>query len=274
MQTIKQKCSPNRLEVDGTCFTKDEIVCISRAFSSIFALRSLSDAEIEQKSTSVLWNELIKALQHIIDLKGSSWLMNPTFMEKVQYLCPALAETICFYALRPAYTGNPQKQWLNELDLNGIMAQYVAYIPTLHYEGTFTADSFLEFLDTEAPNNLFFRSAAFNQSQIWSMIINTAWAEMGGEHWVAVCQTHNGPLEYFDPEGDDIAESLKPTIDWMASKSGIKRNTLRHQYDDYMCGPYSCFFICNRAKNVDFEMFNTQPIDFSIINDFRRLSFQ
>lgn len=273
MESTKHKCSPNRLEADGTCFTKDEIICIFRAFKSMFSLSEWSDADVEKKTKKVLWKDLNNALKEFVDLKGASWLMNPEFIERVQQICPALAEAICFYALRPAFTGNPEKQWLNEMDLNVIMAQYADYIPTLHYEGTFTADSFLDQLTMEAPNTLFFRSAS-NRHRVWSMIINTAWAEVGGEHWVAVCQTYNGPLEYFDPEGDDIATSLDPTIRWMASTSGIRRNTLRHQYDEYMCGPYSCFFICNRAQCVKFDKFNTHPIDYSVISDFRRLSFQ
>jgi len=93
-------------------------------------------------------------------------------------------------------------------------------------------------------------------------------------HWVAlysdpVKKGDSRSFEYFDSYGEMPEEYICNLLTQTSPDKPIKRNTLRHQYDEYMCGVYCLFFVFNRLNGVPLKTFCTTPIDLQMIQRFR-----
>lgn len=271
------RCAPAKKMKCGNCFTQAELVCILSSMQQIFGLTATkyTATQIMSLSHCELWQIIQGATKTLFNNNDGGWLEDDRLTTEIEKLCPNLYETIRFFSVRPKFTGNKQTKWLNNNDINIVMAQYELLIPSLYFGGVYSADIADIHCGNqnkcEAP-----QSEAFKQNKSWGMVLNTGSLSTFGIHWISVYQENaNSPLEFFDSQSDGkITPSLMKTVKWLAGNNKIKISQKYHQDDTYNCGVFSAFFLLSRAIGITFEEFEDNKVTFEDIENFRDIIFE
>lgn len=277
------KCSPGKKLSCGNCFTKKELNCILVSLKRIFGSNENSkyrNHSYRNKNHCEIWSEVKVYLdKYLNDHTNNEWIQDAKLMSEIQQNCPNLYETIRFFSIRPKFGGNITTGWLNNEDIDLVMAQYQNVYKDLVYLGTFSADMY-ELGKQNSTKNIPSPSPfLISKDKCVSMVINTGNMSSGGVHWCSLFRDANSnEIELFDSQTtgvlSDYSKSFKQTLKWLCSKRyTLKQTTLVHQYDEYMCGVFSILFILCRNQGIPFDAFNHHPINFEDIKEFRDIIF-
>lgn len=275
---VYQKCAPSTSLSDGTCFMREELMCIAEAAGKLLGM------ELAHSDIAAMTNEEI--LLHIDDflqanaVQSNKWLEAPKLMRSIERTCPKLADTILKYRLAPAYTNPGEPGWTTDGQLERVMMQFLYALRRekrpLHFEGAYNNKPMEALCSNNyqctSPIQSHFSDPS-NAKTPWSIILNTSYH---GTHWVAVYVEKAGaPIEYFDSFGNAIPISLTPALKWLRRGLDVPiyRLSRRHQYDDYSCGPFSVFYIVYRRRGVPMKYFESNSISKEQINTFRASLF-
>ena len=177
---------------------------------------------------------------------------------------------------KKAPNNNCMNSWLSNIDLNHVMEQFAANVPSFAFLGSVPIDfATARSAGTKAINNFSVaKSLKEGKTQI-GVIFNTQPSTMGGEHWICAfidLQKKNNKareINFFDSYGSVDGTGTPPEIDAFlqrvlaeAKKARIplvlKKNAVRHQFKNSECGVYCLKFIADRLGTKTFEDI-TQP---------------
>lgn len=272
---VYKKCAPSSILKDGTCFRRNELVCLLNSALRLLDVKGPTQNDIDQMSNE----EMITIFDYFMKANietTNSWIENPELMKHISQTCPLLAESILFYRIVPSYHSSNGKGWTNNFQLSRIVRQFVAALRGTKREFAFDGAYHNKPMKVMCRQKAQCLSPMTNHFKLrpnvpWSIILNVT---RKGSHWIALFRASNvAPLEYFDSFGKSIPESLQSAINWLCKDERkplkIIVNRRRHQYDEYSCGPFSAYFIIQRASGFEFEWFQENTISSSEMADFR-----
>jgi hypothetical protein len=118
-------------------------------------------------------------------------------------------------------------------------------------------------------------------------VINTDVSTGRGKHWLSVffnmdLNNKKCTAEFFNSSGNKPGMEIHA---WLLKQKNIceKNNfeceiviasTMRHQFSDTECGPYSCYYITSRLTGVPYSYFKSNRIDDKIVEEFRKYMFR
>lgn len=175
---------------------------------------------------------------------------------------------------RKAPNHNCMNSWLSNIDLNQVMEQFAANVPSFAFLGSVPIDfDTARSSNTKAINNFnVSKSLKEGKTQI-GVIFNTQPSTMGGEHWICAfidLRKKAREINFFDSygnanaEGESEGEGTPPEVEAFlqrvleqAKKAHmplvLKKNTVRHQFKNSECGVYCLKFIADRLGAKTFE---------------------
>ena len=214
------------------------------------------------------WQDVKQLLSQALttcEITDGQWLHNEELYALMQTHCSELARIIRYFVLKPPRHMNPLSDTeMSILDLQMIADQFLQHFNiSVDFDTMASAEHELA-QELEAVR-------LSNPSLPWARIML-----IGDTHWVAlyaapIKQGDTRTFEYFDSYGESPEEYICNLLTKASPKRAMRRNTLRHQYDDYMCGVYCLFFVFNRLHGVPLETFCNVPIDLRMIQEFRGL---
>lgn len=248
---INDTCSPNNLNNDFSCFSKDDLLELTKS------LNNYSDINLPiTDSRAELWSNLYKQLKP----KCSSemcWLKLDFFST----LNPDLQKKLQLFTFKPKI-GGPYK-WLSTLDINNIMQQYQIIYPEMNYLGALPCD-FVNYTKLPEISNTIKFPTVF--------ILNLDSNKGSGSHWVGV-YVNNNCIEYFDSLGKRPNKCIYRTFDKLFPEFDIVYNKIVHQLRNSQCGVYSIYFILQRLLGKSFKDISNNVIRDKSMLKFRRYLF-
>lgn len=245
----------------GPCFTSTELSCLWNALEDMVNGKGLG-----KRKTTPTWHDVKELLARVLDnceIADGQWLHNEELYALMQSHCSELARIIRYFVLKPPRHMNPLSDTeMSILDLQMIADQFLN-----HFCMQVNFDT-LASAEMELKDELTSISSV-NPKLPWIRIML-----IKEVHWVALYSEpsekgENRTFEYFDSYGEMPEEYICNLLTKASPDKSIRRNTLRHQYDEYMCGVYCLFFVFNRLNGVSLKTFCTIPIDLQMIQQFR-----
>lgn len=117
-------------------------------------------------------------------------------------------------------------------------------------------------------------------------VINTDVRSGTGKHWFCLFINPVTPdhveIEYFNSSGNNpMVEILEYITECKRSSEPhgidvalVVASTMRHQYSDSECGPYSLYYLWSRLKGIDHDVFGRRHIKDSEMTRFRSAVFR
>lgn len=250
----------------GPCFTTEELECLRQ---SLLALKHFS-SEKQRKpllSRPATWDDIVMLLQDVLsdcEIRDGVWLHGQPLNDMMNDLCSELAQIIRYFAVKPPRYMNPSSDnEMSILDVQMVLDQYLRHIDMpVDFDTVASMEN-----DLEKELIAYVKS---NQRTAWARILL-----LHDSHWVAIyvppvddVNSGNRRFEYFDSYGDAPEEFVCNMIS-KVTKKRIQANTMRHQYDNYLCGVYCVFYIMNRIRGVKAETFSKHAIQLDTILEFR-----
>ena len=254
----KMACSWGRT---GPCFTTDELNCLWHALADL-----TSKNRVWTRHDPITWEDVVVLLQDALsncEIRDGRWLHSEDLSDKLCDRCPELALIIRYFSVKPPRYMNPlSDDEMSILDVQMVLDQYLQYI-----------DRPVDF-DTVASIE---RDLKSELSAYMKCDPSTPWARillLRQSHWVALYvapadHTFDRRFEYFDSYGSPPDEFVCNQISKVTRRS-IITNTMRHQYDNYLCGVYCVFYIMQRIAGLKAEVFSKHPISLETIKTFRK----
>ena len=274
-----KKCAPGKNYSSGACFTLDDLIALSVAYSKeypdnqINLIKSMDALKPEQYKIYLL-KELEKRLDNICD-DQRCWLKQ----DFIKHIEKSRQYQLVKNTFRP---DGPMgyDEWLSNFDIEAVMGQYEKKYTDFKFLGAVPLD-FDEYPQFKI-KNLDFDSLVKNQITKIGIIFNLDKYHQGGSHWVAGYEDlKQGNIYYFDSYGGrpkkEIANFLSRANKYCI-KSGIKdctveHNKYRHQYGNGACGLYSMAFILRLLKGDSFERIIKHKVSDKEMNDCREIYF-
>ena len=254
------QCSPHLKPNSYTCFSKQNLVDITKSLNSLLDLSLKSSLNKKDLHT-----QLTTTFNQFFNCKTEScWLSQ----KKIIHNLPKKTKNdVLYYTFKPK---SPIGKYflLNTLDINLILIQYELIFPKFKFLGAVPSDTFNFSKDK---NSLFL---SLKSHQYIAIIFNLDTHDEPGSHWVSVfINTHSKTLEYFDSLGDPPIPNIQKFINLFPSYTIIV-NTLEHQTGNTACGLYSILFILFKLKNPkNFEYLRKKLPD-SKVHPFRSKFFR
>jgi hypothetical protein len=274
-----KKCAPSATLNEGTCFLREELMCLTRAAEKLLGMHAspLIDA-LNNEEILLYFDDFMQASA----LQSNAWLENPKLMREIRKTCPKLAESILAYRLTPSYKPTSEPGWTTNVQLDRIMFQFVRAFSDvdmpIEYLGAYNNKP-MEWICGREPESQCASPIVehFEDPEMhdvpFAAILNTSYY---GTHWVAVyVENADSPIEYFDSFGLPVPLSLSPALKWLARgfPNKIVRTNQRHQYDDFSCGPFSVYYIVQRHFGTPMKWFADHKIEKKEIDEFRGAIF-
>lgn len=173
---------------------------------------------------------------------------------------------------RKAPNNDCMNSWLSNIDLNHVMEQFAANVPSFAFLGSVPIDfDTVRSPGTKAINHFSVtKSLKAGKTQI-GVIFNTQPSTMGGEHWICAFidlqkkkKNKAREINFFDSYGTTADMTTPPEIEAFLQRVlaqakqahlplVLKKNTVRHQYKNSECGVYCLKFIADRLDAKTFE---------------------
>jgi len=298
-------CSPAYENQSHSCFTKEALIKIIRAYNQ----NNVSPIQIGGRdSKKDMWDAVQSKLHEKCGNNETCWIEQP-FLKKN----PELSKF--FKPLAPL----GQYQWLSTDDIYGVMRQYDEKHSDFKFMGALPMD-FLKLKDPDSTSlqNLDLDQAMKKYRNV-GIVFNLDPSTKGGSHWVSMMIKPNiREFCYFDSYGDkkkypnkygfayydsngnihrenniSMPTAIQDLIHRLTSKSvenikngkkapggsfakkpfKIKINTIQHQYANSECGIYSMMFLI-KSLNQSFENITRQIVADEEANQFRNLYFR
>jgi hypothetical protein len=243
------KCSPNNLNRDFSCFSLSELVELTQTLNK-YTKKNL----VLSNNKKELWNNLYKQLEPFCD-NEMCWLKQDVFKK----LEPELKKKLDLFTFKPKLSG--LYKWLTTNDINNVMQQYQIIYPQMNYLGALPCD-FPNYTNVNL-NNVY---------DTTTLILNLDSNKGPGTHWVGVYIKDN-VIEYFDSLGKKPNKCIYKTFAKLWPLYTIKYNNLVHQLRNSQCGVYSIYFIIQRLLGKSFDDITTNVIRDKEMKEFRTFLF-
>jgi len=291
-------CAPNiNLESHFTCFTKDELISIIKAFNNYIinknvckdntCIKRLSLITIPQNENQDsdlikkrLWGKIYNRLKPIC--KYEDCWVNLDFINKIDD--PQLRKKLKYFTFKPKFYAN-RDEWLNTTDIDAVMKQYQKKYPDFYFIGAKPCD--------------FYKHTKLNYEKWCSykklgIIFNLDKTGEPGSHWTSLfidCTRQGQPkLYYFDSTGKPPNKEIHDFI-LLIARVQIKKNPAIknererttevevyinnkvHQKGNSECGVYSIYFLIKKLKAPSNEPINNIHILDKDMKFFRKYIF-
>ena len=243
-------CSPNSKH-NYTCYSSHSLIKIRDLWN-----KRHPDLKIKTNNSREIWENLRDYLSNTCNTE-KCWL-NQAFMSN------NLNNELKNFTFAPnapkSWKKNPN-EWLNSLDINKVMKQYVYTFPAF----TFIGPSPIDF-----DNKKLFGQCVWNELCNFDLktyikrgknkigiIFNTDPHYLDGSHWICMfIDIKNNYIFYFDSNADPTPKEITTFVEKVrnqAKELGINlkyyRNSTKHQKSDTECGMYVLFVISQILEN-------------------------
>ncbi len=247
-------CAPSHSKYKYTCFDKNALVNIAKAYNSKNINNDIINIKLAKKR---LYEEINKRFDKICS-DEKCWLVktnNHQFEKKF------------FKPSKPCHWYNNPNAWLSSSDIREVMTQYEDLHKHFQFIGVFPID----FADKDSFGNCIadelcnidIKKFTNSKKKTFGAIFNLDKHNESGSHWVALYfsldkSNPNYGIFYYDSNANDIPKQIHKFMKYIKNNIKdktfkFKKNTIRHQYKNTECGVYSMHFIleCLNNKKVD-----------------------
>lgn len=272
-------CAPNvNISTHYTCFTKDELLSIAKAFNEYIKNKTLcqksicvpkTPINISNKSKKQLWKSIYNKFNKICKYEHC-WI-DQSFINNINDM--GLKAKLRYFTFKPKLSNN-YKSWLSTNDINAVLEQYQEiYNDTFKYLGALPSDFY-----TQIRVNY----NALLKYDILGIVFNLDKHNEPGSHWVAfVIDNKKQTIEYFDSTGLMPNEPIFKFIrKFKNGKNGFIENYKLlindkiHQRKNTECGVYSIYYILQRLDGKNFKMICDNIIRDDEMKAFRQYLFR
>jgi len=258
-------CAPGTAD-SFTCFTKDALINIIRAWNSHYKEDKIDYSSNDSKY--VLWKKMNEKLK--------SKCSNDYCWTKQSFLSSKKTELNKKY-FRPKMPNKwyeKSREWLNTDDIDNVMKQYEKKYDNFYFVGAVPMDfdkklSFGSCVINELCNINIKRLLSRGKTKV-GVVLNLDNHDQDGSHWVSLfCDFDKDNIYYFDSYGYKETKEVRNFVERLQKqgkelnkdiKFNINKN--RHQYKNSECGVYSMNFIERLLKDEPFD-----DISNIIVND-------
>ena len=249
-------CAPGTAD-SFTCFTKDALINIIRAWNSHYKEDKIEYSINDSKY--VLWKKMNETLK--------SKCSNDYCWTKQSFLSSKKTELNNKY-FRPKMPNKwyeKSREWLNTDDIDNVMKQYEKKYDNFYFVGAVPMDfdkklSFGSCVINELCNINIKRLLSRGKTKV-GVVLNLDNHDQDGSHWVSLfCDFDKDNIYYFDSYGYKETKEVRNFVERLQKqgnelnkdiKFNINKN--RHQYKNSECGVYSMNFIERLLKDEPFD---------------------
>jgi hypothetical protein len=274
-----KRCAPNVEFTDGSCININLLIKIIEAFNLESNEKIILQENYQILNPSKYKKYLLKELSiKLNNIPQRKWFEQP-FMKNIDqtYLKELNENTF-------RHDGPDGKfEWLNTLDINGVVGQYENKYTDFKFFGAMPID--FAKLDRYEINNLDYKNFIESGKSKIGIVFNLDEHWQSGSHWVALfADLIKGHIFFFDSYGyppEDRIQKLMRNFGRVCEDFGIKPKNIRVEYNKYRhqrknseCGVYSINFILRMLKGNSFEEVCKSQIHDDKINKCRNIYFK
>lgn len=278
MYSSKRACSPVKIkpnlkgssnkkrrhnEEHVTCFTYDALKKIAQAYNRAHSTKSgygvldtFKDTPIPiHRSKKKLWKAIKEKMDErdVCTEEGEwCWVRQP-FVKNLK------DRDISYLTFKPPIPIG-KYDWLSTDDIDRVMEQYEAVIPTFKFMGTWPIDfqtiarkKFMTDFDV-----MKFKKQGYKHV---GMVLNEDTSKQSGSHWVGLLlDLDRMEAQFYDsyaePPKQEVVNWIKyinSTLPDKTRKFEIVYNNVRHQFANSECGVYTIHFLVLRAIGTPFK---------------------
>ena len=271
----KLSCSPKK-ELEFTCFTKKELLELKDSWNKHH------QEKITSNKPYSIWSFLKKKLSgkcgtEICWLKQDFAQDNPNIRKLFQSFAPAHPKD---------WLKNPY-EWLSNIDIMNVMAQYEEVYPCFDFIGPSPIDYDYKLSVNECVWNDLCRYQLMNSIQKnkkkVGVVFNLDTHEKGGSHWVSIfIHIPQKFIFYFDSAGEKIPSQLEKFVKKIQDQGKDiniefefdQNHPFQHQYSNTECGIYSLYFISNMLEDkLSRKYLKTKRLPDSLMKKYRKIYF-
>jgi len=274
-------CAPGSSEDDVTCYSKDDLIFLIKAYNR--NKEKKHQIIIKNNSKKHLWEELNKKLSKDCN---NEWCWLEKNFVPTPYAKKHLKET--FRPEMPKEWNDNPFEWLTTTDIKDVMKQYERKYPTFLFMGPVPVDCpssitcSLSGLDVEILINRLGKTKL-------GVIYNLDKHNEPGSHWVAsYFDFKKGIILYFDSVGIQppkmIVNFLKKMKiscqEYYKNNFNIKKNIniyinrTRFQFGSSECGIFSMNFIISNLKGENIHNMKNDNINDEKMNELRKIYYR
>jgi hypothetical protein len=294
IQTIKGKyCSPKYTNSNtNSCYDIDSLTDIAKYFNRLNPNEPI-DLKKCGKNFEKLWGEVDSKYKQKGCFSEECWSKNMKNIDydqidqedqyelHVENELPTIHEKH-FLPFSPRSWKYRPTEWLSNLDIRQVMAQYMHKHPDFSFIGPVPID----FSDTyDNDTCIVHQLCSFDIKPLLSdnikklgIIYNLDFHDGPGTHWVcSFSDLENGNTYYYDSYGyypekqiHDFLEKITSQLKCVNAKNCWKYNKRRHQFANSECGVYCLSFIISMLNGVPFENYTKRKLKDKQINQLRK----
>ncbi len=261
-------CAPHNRKNRFSCFTKDSLLKIARAWNQNQKHQPSGKKIKIQKNMSKpkLWQEINSRLNNTCE--GEWCWVKQSFVQ-------SLSDEELDNTFRPSTPRDwyqSKKEWLSTLDIENVMKQYEYRYPEFYFIGPVPIDFDYKLsmgscvVDELCKINL--NSIIRDKIKKIGIVFNLDRHDQSGSHWVAMyIDLKKKKIYYWDSYGEPAPKEvdiLAKRIQEQGKKKKMKFdylvNKIRHQYQNSECGVYCMYFITKLLQGKSFEEVTQQKV--------------
>jgi hypothetical protein len=266
----KSKCAPNNKNNNYSCFSKDGLLKIIKAWNTEYPNNKITFNE--NNSLVVLWKKLDRKLKKTC---STEWCWSE--QRFVKNYVDDKVKKFTFKPKQPKKWEENHREWLTTSDIENVLKQYTKK----HNDFVFVGPVPIDFDKKYGPgycivdelckinlNNLLKR-----KKNRLGVVFNLDAHDQPGSHWVAMfADFYKNEIYYWDSYGStapDEVHTLMNRLQKQGEELGrdikIMVNNVRHQYKNSECGVYCIHFIVKLLEGIPYnEIINTKVDDDSM----------
>lgn len=264
-------CAPDKEGKGVTCFNKDSLLKIARAYNQNHS----NKIKLSNRRKDDLWLDIKSKLSSECNNEWC-WL-DQDFIKKVK-------NKEMEQSFRPKMPSSWKKnkfEWLSTTDISKAMKLYEKKYPRFMFFGPVPVD---------CPNGILCELSNMNLGKLHDdgisqvgIIFNLDRHDQPGSHWVAMyMELDDGEIEYYDSYGTRPPPLIFKFMKDMCSMGNhqfehvfkIEYNKKRHQYGGSECGIYSMNFILERLRGKTLHDISNKKISDRIMNEMRKYLYR
>ncbi len=248
-------CAP-KSEANFTCFNKKALLNMLESWNTYYTNDTIQYSN--SNTIKTLWNKLDNKLKNVC--KDEYCWTKQKFVSNDENIKES------FRPEMPDKWKDNKNEWLNTLDIEGVMKQYEKKYEDFIFIGPVPIDFDYKLhpgmcvIDELCNINL--KKLFDNGKTKIGVIFNLDPHDKPGSHWVSMFADFDkeNKVYYFDSYGykepqevTKLMKRLKEQADTLGKQTTLHVNNTRHQFKNSECGVYSMNFIIQLLKGKSFE---------------------
>jgi len=265
-------CSPNREDQKLTCFSKESLIKIAKAYNESH------EDKIKIKDNKVkLWYSIREKMSN--KCKEEVCWIDQNFVKSIK---DKEINQYTFKPKKPESWKYNKYEWLSTTDINVVMKQYEKKYEDFFFIGPVPLDCYYGSSLRCELTNLKLKSFIKSGLNSLGIIYNLDYSYQDGSHWVAFFLSLNdNKMTYFDSVGSappmeivTLMNSYKKQLNELGINIDIEINRKQHQKKNSECGIYSMNFIIQRLKGKTLKDINKKRIPDELMNEMRNILYR